>query len=69
MSNFWPKSMSAMGGRRARQRIEELKARRMELLRDLMSRDRPKSPEEHAECIGISRELEGIQAEITELEG
>lgn len=68
MSDFFPKSMSTLGGRRARQRIAELKARRMELLRDLVSRGRPKTPDEHSECMATSRELQSIQTELNQLE-
>jgi hypothetical protein len=69
MGTVLPKSMSAIGGRRARQRIAELKERRIELLRDLVAIGRPKTPAEHSACGAISRELQSIQAELNRLEG
>jgi hypothetical protein len=62
----FPASMSAVG---RRQQIATLRERQKHLIRDLASRDRPRTPEDHAAGLAIARELESIQTEIDQLEG
>ena len=53
----------------SQQKLADLRRQQMRKLRDLGSRDKPKTPEDHAACIAIARELNAIQAEIDRLKG